>query len=207
MQSLLANWSNTGTNSFSYNLPGWTNQSDLSYPCFDNAWLGVTCNYNGPYYGNYSDSSTKYFIVSVGYMYGHTLSSIKYVIKFWADRSCHFLDHNIWQNLSVTRMYLSNMNFLIIFESATPQLNVMEWSLTVMVSVSPGSLCGAHLTPYPTEWAGAWPFHSMLPPHEWILSIFQACSLLKLPTIKFSVVLLLELFSTNSPWMPSLLLQ
>jgi hypothetical protein len=95
MQSLLANWSNTGTNSFSYNLPGWTNQSDLSYPCFDNAWLGVTCNYNGPYYGNYSDSSTKYFIVSVGYMYGHTLSSIKYVIKFWADRSCHFLDHNI----------------------------------------------------------------------------------------------------------------
>jgi hypothetical protein len=48
-------------------------------------------------------------------------------------------------------MYLSNMNFLIILESATPELNVMEWSLTVMVSVSPGSLCGAHLTPYPTE--------------------------------------------------------
>ncbi len=28
----------------------------------------------------------------------------------------------------MTRMYLLNMNFLIIFESATPELNVMEWS-------------------------------------------------------------------------------
>jgi hypothetical protein len=54
--------------------------------------------------------------------------------------------------------------------------------LPIMVGVSPGSLYGAHLTPYPTERAGAWPFHSMLPPHEWILSIFQAYWLLKLPT-------------------------
>jgi hypothetical protein len=44
MQSLSANWSNTATNSFSYNLPGWTDRSNLSYPCFDKAnWQGVAC--------------------------------------------------------------------------------------------------------------------------------------------------------------------
>ncbi|KAH8948910.1 hypothetical protein BDL97_10G002400 [Sphagnum fallax] len=64
MQSILAHWSNTATNSFSYNLPGWTSQPDLSYPCFDQAnWLGVACytseeNYNG----------TLYFTLSVGYI-------------------------------------------------------------------------------------------------------------------------------------------
>ncbi|KAH9554690.1 hypothetical protein CY35_08G076000 [Sphagnum magellanicum] len=68
MQSLLAHWSNTATNSFSYNLPGWTNQSDLRYPCFDKAWLGVTCFTNGPFYGNLSDNSTEFYTVSVAYI-------------------------------------------------------------------------------------------------------------------------------------------
>ncbi|CAM6025065.1 unnamed protein product [Sphagnum balticum] len=65
MQSLLENWSNNATNSFSNNLPGWTTQSDLSYPCFDNAnWLGVICENFGPL-GNISIT---YFTVSVVYI-------------------------------------------------------------------------------------------------------------------------------------------
>jgi hypothetical protein len=63
MQSLLAHWSNTATNSFSYNLPGWTSQPDLNYPCFEQAdWQGVACYaFEGTYKG------TTYFIVTVGY--------------------------------------------------------------------------------------------------------------------------------------------
>ncbi|CAK9235747.1 unnamed protein product [Sphagnum troendelagicum] len=61
MQSLLANWSNTATNSFSYNLPGWTYRSNLSYPCFDNAnWQGVACTYSQP-----NINGSIYFIVSI----------------------------------------------------------------------------------------------------------------------------------------------
>ncbi|KAH9554708.1 hypothetical protein CY35_08G076700 [Sphagnum magellanicum] len=64
MQSLLAHWSNTATNSFSYNLPGWTSQPDLNYPCFEQAdWQGVACYaFEGTYKG------TTYFIVTVGYI-------------------------------------------------------------------------------------------------------------------------------------------
>jgi hypothetical protein len=64
MQSLLAQWSNTATNSFSYNLPGWTSQPDLNYPCLEQAdWQGVACYFfEGTYKG------TTYFIVAVGYI-------------------------------------------------------------------------------------------------------------------------------------------
>ncbi|KAH9555266.1 hypothetical protein CY35_08G105700 [Sphagnum magellanicum] len=64
MQSLLAQWSNTATNSFSYNLPGWTSQPDLNYPCLEQAdWQGVACQFfEGTYKG------TTYFIVTVGYI-------------------------------------------------------------------------------------------------------------------------------------------
>ncbi|KAH8954473.1 hypothetical protein BDL97_08G079800 [Sphagnum fallax] len=59
MQSLWANWSNTATNSFSYNLPGWSNRS---YPCFDNAnWQGVTCTFTA----SSQSVDSPYFIVSV----------------------------------------------------------------------------------------------------------------------------------------------
>ncbi|KAH9555259.1 hypothetical protein CY35_08G105600 [Sphagnum magellanicum] len=64
MQSLLAQWSDTGTNLFSYNLPGWTSKPDVNYPCFeDSDWQGVLCyafaqRYNG----------TIFFIVTVGYI-------------------------------------------------------------------------------------------------------------------------------------------
>ncbi len=34
----------------------------------------------------------------------------------------------LWQNPPVTTIYLLNMNFLIMFESATPELKVMKWS-------------------------------------------------------------------------------
>jgi hypothetical protein len=64
MQSLLAHWSNTATNSFSNNLPGWTSEPDLNYPCFEQAnWEGVAC-----YTSEDSYNGTLYFILSVGYM-------------------------------------------------------------------------------------------------------------------------------------------
>ncbi|CAM6073718.1 unnamed protein product [Sphagnum tenellum] len=64
MQSLLAQWSNTATNSFSYNLPGWTSQPDLNYPCFEHSdWQGVAC---FRFEAAYKD--TVYFGVTVGYI-------------------------------------------------------------------------------------------------------------------------------------------
>ncbi|KAH8954970.1 hypothetical protein BDL97_08G109600 [Sphagnum fallax] len=64
MQSLLAQWSNTATNSFSYNLPGWTSQPDLNYPCFEHSnWQGVAClTYEGRFNG------TLLSIVTVAYI-------------------------------------------------------------------------------------------------------------------------------------------
>jgi hypothetical protein len=64
MQSLLAEWSNTATNLFSYNLPGWTSQPDLNYPCFEQSdWQGVAC---FGFEDTYKD--TIYFGLTVGYM-------------------------------------------------------------------------------------------------------------------------------------------
>ncbi|CAK9881727.1 unnamed protein product [Sphagnum jensenii] len=64
MQSLLAQWSNTATNSFSYNLPGWTSQPDLNYPCFEHSnWQGVAC---FTFEDSYND--TIFFVVTVGYI-------------------------------------------------------------------------------------------------------------------------------------------
>ncbi|CAK9236041.1 unnamed protein product [Sphagnum troendelagicum] len=64
MQSLLAQWSNTATNSFSYNLPGWTSQPDLNNPCFEHSnWQGVACiTYEGRFNG------TLLSIVTVAYI-------------------------------------------------------------------------------------------------------------------------------------------
>jgi hypothetical protein len=64
MQSLLAHWSNTGTNLYSYNLPGWTSKPGLNYPCFEDIdWQGVAC-----YTAEYMSNGTKFFVVSVRYM-------------------------------------------------------------------------------------------------------------------------------------------
>ncbi|CAM6033885.1 unnamed protein product [Sphagnum compactum] len=64
MQMLLAQWSNTATNSFSYNLPGWTSQPGLNYPCFEQAdWQGVAC-----YAFEGRHNGTIFFIASVGYI-------------------------------------------------------------------------------------------------------------------------------------------
>jgi hypothetical protein len=64
MQSLLANWSNTGTDLFSYNLPGWTSKPGLNYPCFEDVnWQGVACyTFENMYNG------TTFLVVSVSYM-------------------------------------------------------------------------------------------------------------------------------------------
>jgi hypothetical protein len=64
MQSLFAHWSNTGTNLFSYNLPGWTSEPDLNYPCFERSdWQAVACyTFEGIHNG------TIFLLVSVGSM-------------------------------------------------------------------------------------------------------------------------------------------
>jgi hypothetical protein len=65
MHTLLAHWSQNPHNSFSSNLQGWTSQSDLSYPCFDNAnWQGVACNY----WQSGTSNGELYYVVSVASM-------------------------------------------------------------------------------------------------------------------------------------------
>ncbi|KAH9551324.1 hypothetical protein CY35_09G009100 [Sphagnum magellanicum] len=65
MQSLFEAWSDTAANSFSYNLPGWSNQVGFNYPCFENThWQGVVCLHEQlPYNG-----TTPIFSVAVHYL-------------------------------------------------------------------------------------------------------------------------------------------
>jgi hypothetical protein len=65
MQSLFEAWSNTAANSFSYNLPGWSNRVGFNYPCFRrNHWQGVVCSQEQlP-----SNGTTPIFFVAVLYM-------------------------------------------------------------------------------------------------------------------------------------------
>ncbi|CAM6009843.1 unnamed protein product [Sphagnum balticum] len=65
MQSLFEAWSNTAANSFSYNLPGWSNQVGFNYPCFESGhWQGVACLQEQlPYNG-----TTPIFFVAVHYL-------------------------------------------------------------------------------------------------------------------------------------------
>ncbi len=65
MQSLFEAWSDTAANSFSYNLPGWSNRVGLNYPCFENLhWQGVVCLLEQlPYNG-----TTPIFSVAVHYL-------------------------------------------------------------------------------------------------------------------------------------------
>jgi hypothetical protein len=65
MQSLFEAWSDTAANSFSYNLPGWSNRVGFNYPCFEKAnWQGVVCLHQQlPYNG-----TTPIFSVAVHYL-------------------------------------------------------------------------------------------------------------------------------------------
>ncbi len=65
MQSLFKAWSNTAVNSFSYNLPGWSNRVGFNYPCFEEGhWQGVVCS-REQYQSN---GTTPIFHVAVHYL-------------------------------------------------------------------------------------------------------------------------------------------
>jgi hypothetical protein len=65
MQSLFKAWSNTATNSFSYNLPGWSNRVGFDYPCFEKTtWQGVVCLYERSLY----NGTIPIFLTAVHYM-------------------------------------------------------------------------------------------------------------------------------------------
>ncbi|CAK9237782.1 unnamed protein product [Sphagnum troendelagicum] len=67
MQSLFKAWSNTATNSFSYNLPGWSNRVGFDYPCFEKTtWQGVVCLYERSLY----NGTIPIFLVGVHYILG-----------------------------------------------------------------------------------------------------------------------------------------